>query len=948
MIAAEEPGEDPEEAADAVDEAADVSREETESTEISETHPGSGDQAISAELSEETIEEDDISESDRLIGVDTAGDTTWQEDYEYCFDARYIGDETKDAIILNGDYKGNAQELLIPAKAVIDGKEYITVIIDCRINNTEVKSVRFEKGVIVESMYMMFLNCSAITSIDLSGIDTTELHSMDYTFKGCSSLKSVDFSGFDTSNVTGMYDMFSGCSSLTTVDLSGFDTSNVTGMSGMFDGCSSLTTVDVSGFDTSKVTDMGHMFYGCSNLSSVDVSGFNTSNVTGLYSMFEKCSSLTTVDVSGFDTSNVTSMYCMFRGCTNLKSVDVSKFNTSKVTGIYGMFDGCSRLTKLDVSGFDVSKVESNFHGLSTMFRGCSSLTELDVSRFDTSNITDMREMFRGCSSLTKLDVSGFDTSKVTDTSCMFYECSSLTSLDVSGFDTSNITDMSEMFRGCSSLKTVDVSKFDTSNVVGMNNMFYLCQSLEAVDVRGFDTSRVENMAYMFGHCKNLAELNVKNFNTTNVKRMDGMFCDCSKLSDLDVTGFDTSNVECMYVMFSNLSLKELDVSGFKTGKLKYAGYLFFGSKELKSLDLSGWDLSAVLDVNEKDPYWTDKQHIFAACESLETIKTPLNLSANIVIPLPGKYVDESGKSYTELPRSDKSITLLRTHEGTTPAPTPETGEETTPTPGTVSDDDVTPTPASGTVSGDDATPTPAPAPGNNLKDGEVYVSPEDASIFVTPAKFTKPVNVSTVYGGKEVSASLTYEYMNAVVYNGNKIIPGKDFDASVNTANILSSVSFNSGVKADQAAVFTISFKAANNKNAGRTKKATYFAKLKINKGVDKMMSKDEYKKLKKLVSAANKALKKDKCEFTINPKPVTDAAPELIAKYNKDGTLKTAKKTGLLSGAKLWLNLAKKTKVAGSSFTMETPVTAENGKTTVKVTGKKNFTGTAVVEVK
>ena len=153
---------------------------------------------------------------------DHAGDTTWQEYYEYCFDARYIGDETKDAIILNGDYKGNAQELLIPAKAVIDGKEYITVIIDCRINNTEVKSVRFEKGVIVESMYMMFLNCSAIMSIDLSGIDTTELHSMDYTFKGCSSLKSVDFSGFDTSNVTGMYDMFSGCSSLTTVDLSGF------------------------------------------------------------------------------------------------------------------------------------------------------------------------------------------------------------------------------------------------------------------------------------------------------------------------------------------------------------------------------------------------------------------------------------------------------------------------------------------------------------------------------------------------------------------------------------------------------------------------------------------------------------------------------------------------------------------------------------------------------
>ena len=76
-------------------------------------------------------------------------------------------------------------------------------------------------------------------------------------FYGCESLRSIDLSGLDTSNVTDMSDMFRGCSSLASLDLSSFDTSNVQGMSGMFSGCSSLTSLDLSNFNTSKVNNMG-------------------------------------------------------------------------------------------------------------------------------------------------------------------------------------------------------------------------------------------------------------------------------------------------------------------------------------------------------------------------------------------------------------------------------------------------------------------------------------------------------------------------------------------------------------------------------------------------------------------------------------------------------------------------------------------------------------------
>ena len=151
-------------------------------------------------------------------------------------------------------------------------------------------------------------------------------------------------------NVTGMTDasyLFSGCSNLTSLDVSGFDTSNVTYMGWMFYGCSGLTGLDVSGFNTSNVTDMGWMFYGCSGLTSLDVSGFDTSNVTDMGQMFAGCSGLTSLDVSGFDTSNVTDMWQMFDGCSGLTSLDVSGFDTSNVTDMRWMFSGCSSLTTI-------------------------------------------------------------------------------------------------------------------------------------------------------------------------------------------------------------------------------------------------------------------------------------------------------------------------------------------------------------------------------------------------------------------------------------------------------------------------------------------------------------------------------------------------------------------------------------------------------------------------
>ena len=124
----------------------------------------------------------------------------------------------------------------------------------------------------LKSMSSMFNSCSNLTSLDLSGFDTSAVLSMTNMLADCNSLTSLDLSDFDTSTVTFMNYMFSGCTSLTSLDLSGFDTSAVKSMSYMFDGCYDLVSLDLSGFDASAVVNAGNMFRNCNRLRLITIS----------------------------------------------------------------------------------------------------------------------------------------------------------------------------------------------------------------------------------------------------------------------------------------------------------------------------------------------------------------------------------------------------------------------------------------------------------------------------------------------------------------------------------------------------------------------------------------------------------------------------------------------------------------------------------------------------
>lgn len=93
-------------------------------------------------------------------------------------------------------------------------------------------------------------------------------------FAQCPNLTSLDVSGFNTSNVTEMSEMFADCENLKELDLSNFNTKNVTNMYSMFYKCSNLANIYVgSKWSTEKLTDSGQsadMFAGCTNLPNYD------------------------------------------------------------------------------------------------------------------------------------------------------------------------------------------------------------------------------------------------------------------------------------------------------------------------------------------------------------------------------------------------------------------------------------------------------------------------------------------------------------------------------------------------------------------------------------------------------------------------------------------------------------------------------------------------------
>lgn len=95
------------------------------------------------------------------------------------------------------------------------------------------------------------------------------------------------------SNIDTCINTFLDCTSLTSLDLSGLGMSKATSFNGMFGRMSNITSINLSGWSTSNVTDTTNMFTECRKLKTIYVSeGWSVAKVKSDTYMFSSCTSI--------------------------------------------------------------------------------------------------------------------------------------------------------------------------------------------------------------------------------------------------------------------------------------------------------------------------------------------------------------------------------------------------------------------------------------------------------------------------------------------------------------------------------------------------------------------------------------------------------------------------------------------------------------------------------
>ena len=141
----------------------------------------------------------------------------------------------------------------------------------------------------VTSMSNMFIHCSSLTGLDLSNFNTSNVTTMTNMFSGCTSMETLTLgTNFVGTKLIDTFYMFLDCSSLTSLNLSNFNTPVLMNAGGMFSGCGNLEnlTLDLDDFDTSNVTNFNLMFYNCSKLHTEIVIRNSTATTPTATNMF--------------------------------------------------------------------------------------------------------------------------------------------------------------------------------------------------------------------------------------------------------------------------------------------------------------------------------------------------------------------------------------------------------------------------------------------------------------------------------------------------------------------------------------------------------------------------------------------------------------------------------------------------------------------------------------
>ncbi len=468
----------------------------------------------------------------------------------------------------------------------------------------------------------MFQYCSALESIDLTGITTVGT----YLFQYCSSLKEVTLDSGVSSIPTYM---FSDCTALKTVDLTGvtkldnyafqnctalesIDLTSVTTLgTNLFKGCSSLNDVTLG----SGITSLGnYMFQGCTSLESLELPasltymGTYTFQYSGLKSI-EIPSGVSVFGTSATATSCKVSDYVyLFDRCLNLETVTLPK-GLSQM-GAY-IFQGCSSLKTVNYRDTDGTIVGED--GAITLspnvklignyaFAGVGvskavipeTVTTLGTYMFAKVNLatslTDTTKRDFICTNLVSVEFLANVTETPTN---LFNGCPALTKVVLN----SKITKLGDnIFGDCTSLKTVqvyDATKSEGERITGEEGKVTLPAGLTALQsgnsattTYAFYGSGIEEITLPAG----ITNLCYKATAGKEVSTANYTFQNCASLRVVNLHGSFTAIGSSAFKGCTALEeVNVLDAEGNKTtsGLTIVGNSAFVGCAKLNSIDLS-------------------------------------------------------------------------------------------------------------------------------------------------------------------------------------------------------------------------------------------------------------------------------------------------------------------------------------------------------------------------
>lgn len=410
-----------------------------------------------------------------------------------------------------------------------------------------------------------FTNDTNLLTVDFSASDLlASLTSLNDAFKGCTALTSVDFTNCDLTNVVSASDCFANCTALTNLTIPtgtwkpdvDFSTCPLIVYAEMLDIIGGLYTY-TSGthtitfnstiWDAMSVADQQQVF------DAADAKGWETNAVAVVYTIKGTSSNVNGTEnftIQFIDDGSLSPSATETITC----AVDASGNWSFDYLGkkVYSLQDFCynnQNILTIDFSAAD------DFNGLTSIrnaFTSCANITSYNFSGKVLDNVTDAYQCFANNHSLPTIDLSTQTFASLTIATQMFYYCELLQNINLPNAIMGNVTSMWYFAYHCDAITYVDMSSATLASVTGFKQVFQYCGNCLTIDLSSAILGGSFSAANAFANCSKLTTLNLHNATFANCTSVTYLLTGAILLTSIDLSSATFANATDISYMFAN------------------------------------------------------------------------------------------------------------------------------------------------------------------------------------------------------------------------------------------------------------------------------------------------------------------------------------------------------------------------------------------------------------